>query len=495
MRCRRAFLCYYQAMHDFANLTRCARYHPALSQLPDTGLSGYLVGGFIRDALLGRDLGDVDLVLEGDYEAGLAALAKALGREPFRLGDRFRADRFALPYGMVDVAPLQGKNREEDLLRRDFTINAIAVGLGDLGGELSQETLIDPAQGLEDLAAGRLVAISEKNLLDDPLRILRAFRFMVQLGFSIEEATGSLLSVHAGKLTQAAPERIREELMLMLRCDGAAGGLNAMDAAGVLTALFPEIEQMRGFSQNEYHHLPVLEHSLECVRELEHILLSGEGLADDVRHHVLNEMREVVSPPATRAALTKLALLFHDIGKPQTAQQQEDGKLTFYGHQGVGRSIASAAFQRIRLSNQERDLLELLIEEHLRIGFYCNDLPVSNKLIYRYCRKLGEATAMSCLHALADARATRGEAVSGQFVAEHEEVANAILWHLYVGKDISEPTSLLTGEEIMELTGLPEGPRIGELKEALLEAQVEGLVRTREDAERFIARQWKHSAG
>jgi putative nucleotidyltransferase with HDIG domain len=200
-------------------------------------------------------------------------------------------------------------------------------------------------------------------------------------------------------------------------------------------------------------------------------------------------MREIVSPPATRAALTKLALLFHDIGKPQTAQKQEDGRLSFYGHQSVGRDIASGAFERLRLSNQERELLELLIEEHLRIGFYCNDLPVSNKLIYRYCRKLGDATAMSCLHALADARATRGEAVTEQFLADHEEVANAILWHLYVGKDVAEPVALLTGKQIMELTSLPEGPRVGELKEALLEAQVEGEVRTRQDAERFILEQ------
>lgn len=476
-------------MLDFSNLTRCVRFHPALSQLPESGLNGYLVGGFIRDALLGRNLGDVDLVLEGDYEAGLAALAETLGRESFRLGDRFRTDRFALPFGTVDAAPMQGGSREADLLRRDFTINAVALDLDCVGAELADTDLMDPARGLEDLAAKRIVAISEHNLLDDPLRIIRAFRFMVQLGFRIEETTHRLVEIHAEKLTLAAPERIREELMLMLRCEGAAKGLKAMDAAGVLSALFPEIEQMRGFAQNEYHHLPVLEHSLESVRELEHILATGEGLADDIRERVMNEMRDIVSPPATRSALLKLALLFHDIGKPQTAQKQEDGKLTFYGHQSAGREIASRAFGRLRLSNLERELLETLIEEHLRIGFYCNDLPVSNKLIYRYCRKLGDATAMSCLHALADARATRGEAVTEQFVAEHEEVANAILWHLYVGKDVAEPTALLTGAQIMEITGLPEGPRIGELKEALLEAQVEGLVRTRVDAERFVVEQ------
>jgi len=473
-------------MPDVANLSRVLRHHPVIAEISGLGLDALLVGGFIRDALLGRTPTDVDIVLSGDYDSGVSAIAEALGEDAFALGDRFQTRRFTLFHGTLDITPLEGSGWEEDLLRRDFTVNAIGLPFGRLGDKDIAGALIDPADGLSDLAQHRIVAVAENNLLADPLRILRAYRFAVQLGFEIEEATASLLGLHADAVNQAAGERIREELFLMLRHPRAHAGLAALDKAGVLTALFPEIEPMRHFKQNDFHHLPVLAHSLEAIRELEHILSAGEGLADDVRDTVLAEMREIVSPPATRASLVKLALLFHDVGKPQTAQVQENGKLTFYGHQQAGREIAEPILERLRLSNWERNVLLLLIEEHLRVGFYCNEPQLTNKLIYRFHRKLGDAATMSCIHALADARATRGPDAGEEFLAKHEEVVNAILWHHYFSEETVEPIPLLTGDQIMEVTGLPEGPDIGRLKEALLEAQVEGTVRDVDEAEAFV---------
>lgn len=449
-------------------------------------MDALLVGGFIRDALLGQTPADVDIVLRGNYDAGVSAIADALGEDAFTLGDRFQTRRFTLFHGALDITPLQGASWEEDLLRRDFTVNAVGLPFERLAGEDIAGALIDPAGGLTDLERHRIVAVAENNLLADPLRILRAYRFAVQLGFEIEEVTASLLRLHADAVSQAASERIREELFLMLRQPRAHAGLVALDKAGVLTALFPEIEPMRHFKQNDFHHLPVLAHSLEAVRELEHILSTGDGLADDVRDKVLAEMREIISPPATRASLIKLALLFHDLGKPGTAQVQETGKLTFYGHQQAGREIAEPVLERLRLSSWERDVLLLLIEEHLRVGFYCNEPQLTKKLIYRFHRKLGDAATMSCIHALADARATRGPDAGEGFLEKHEEVVNAILWHHYFSEEIVEPIPLLAGNQIMAETGLPEGPRIGILKEALLEAQVEGAVQTVDEAKEFV---------
>lgn len=473
-------------MLDFANLSRVLQHHPVIATIGELGLDALLVGGFIRDALLGLTPADVDVVLKGDYDAGVSAIASALNEDAFTLGDRFQTRRFALFHGTLDITPLQGSSWEEDLLRRDFTINAIGLPFRFAASEDISSALVDPAAGLADLEQRLIVAVAENNLLADPLRIVRAYRFAVQLGFEIEEVTESLLALHADAVNQAASERTREELLLMLRQPLAHSGLLAADKAGVLAALFPEIEQMRHFEQNDFHHLPVLAHSLEAIRELEHVLSTGEGLADEVREKVLCEMREVVSPPATRASLTKLALLFHDIGKPGTAQKQENGKLTFYGHQQVGREIAEPAFERLRLSNREQDTLLLLIEEHLRVGFYCNEPQLTKKLIYRFHRKLGDAATMSCMHALADARATRGPDAGEEFLAKHEEVINALLWHHYFSEETVEPTPLLAGDGIMSETNLPEGPRIGLLKEALLEAQVEGAVQTIDEAIEFV---------
>jgi tRNA nucleotidyltransferase/poly(A) polymerase len=471
---------------DYDNLRRTLQDSPIASRLPALGLQGYLVGGFIRDALLGAHPREVDIVLEGDYEDGLSKLSKAFRGDPFSLGGRFRTYRMALAQGMLDISPVMGDRRADDLLRRDFTVDALALDFAHFAAP--EGRVIDLAEGCADLARRHITAISEKNFVDDPLRILRAFRLMVQLGFTVEDDTAQLILLHAAKLPHSAPERIREELMLMLGKPDAHRGLKEMDALGVLGALFPEVEQMRDTGQNSFHHLPVLAHSLEAVRQAEHILATGEGFDEDVYKKLAEEMQETVSPPANKAAILKLSLLFHDLGKPDTAMMQENGKITFYGHQSVGADKAEPVFERLRLSNRESEMLRLLIEEHLRVGFYCNNPPPSPKLIYRFGRKLGDATAMSCLHAVADARATRGPDIPQDFVRVHEEVAGLILRQRYFADEIAKLEPLLAGDEIMRATGLPSGPRIGELKELLLEAQVEGAVGTREEAEAFVQR-------
>ncbi len=364
--------------------------------------------------------------------------------------------------GTLDISPMMGRSRNDDLLRRDFTVDALALPFGAYAN--AQESIIDAAGGLDDLRDGRIAAINENNLIDDPLRILRAFRLMVQLGFDIEPDTARLLELHAGKIIEPAPERVREELMLMLNRPNAHRGLTAMDEARVLGALFPELEELRDAQQNSYHHLPVLAHSIEAVRQLEHVLRTGEGLEADVYGALSAEMQEVVSPPATKAALTKLSLLFHDLGKPDTSAVQDNGKITFYGHQTVSAEKAAPVFARLRMSNRECEMLQLLIEEHLRVGFYCNSLPPAPRLIYRFLRKLGDAAAMSCLHAVADARAVRGPDVPEDFVRVHEETIGLILHQRYFARELAEPTPLLTGEEIMAAAGMPSGPRIGELR-------------------------------
>jgi len=472
---------------DFGNLQRSIREHPLLLELVRANLPrGFVVGGFIRDGLLGLPARDVDIVFERDFTDAVAQVAQLAAASPFTLGDRFQTHRIVLGENTVDLSPLLGEDRRTDLLRRDFTINALALPLGSVAGEVKPEDLLDEAGGLDDLASRRITAISEHNLRDDPLRILRAFRLAVQLDFSIEATTLKLLELHAHELPRAAPERIREEIMLMLNCSQSHASLAQMDRLRVLSSLFPEIELMRDVEQNEFHHLPVLAHSLLCIGEFERILTRWEGIREELREPVAAHFAEVISPPANRAALTKLALLFHDLGKPGAREVQPDGKVTFYGHQGLGARLVEPILERLRMSHREQELIRLLIEEHLRVGFYCNESELTPRLIYRFERKLDDAVVMSAIHALADARATRGPAAGGDFLKRHEQVVNEILWYHYFAEETVRPVALLDGHEIMRLTGLPEGPLIGELKEKLLEAQVEGIVRTREEAERFI---------
>ena len=165
-----------------------------ISQL---GLDAILVGGCIRDALLGHTPTDVDIVLGKEFESGVAAITEALGEKVFSLGDRFQTLRMALFHGTLDITHLANPSWEQDLLRRDFTLNAIGLPFERFSDDDIAKALIDPTSGLGDLEHRRIVAISERNLLEDPLRILRAYRLSAQLGFEIEDVTATLLSLHA----------------------------------------------------------------------------------------------------------------------------------------------------------------------------------------------------------------------------------------------------------------------------------------------------------
>ncbi len=446
----------------------------------------YLVGGFIRDSLLGRKSSDIDIIVEGEIDLAVKSAELAFNTSAFNLGERFRTQRLIIDDFTVDFSPLYGSSIVSDLLRRDFSVNAIAIPLMKSRDALTREDLIDPARGLESLENGEICVISENNFREDPVRLLRAFRFMAELGFSIEDNTQLLICHHANLIPSSPAERIREEVLLTLNNSHSFPSVKLMSELGVLEALFPQISNMRDVTQNEYHHLPVYEHSLECIRQLEALAEGWDGIKPEMANKLTEHFSETVTPPGTRFALVKLALLFHDLGKPKAREVQVDGKVTFYGHQSVSAELARPILENLRMSGRERDLVLLLIEEHLRVGFYCNEAPISPKLIYRYERKLGDATVMGAIHALADARATRGPAGGEEFQRVHQEVVNEILWHHFFQTDVTAPVSILSGDEIMDLTGLPRGPKIGELKEALLEAQVEGKVKTREEAEAFI---------
>ncbi len=472
---------------DFERLTQELAKDAFIQKLTGVlGENAYLVGGFIRDCLIGRRANDIDLVIAGDFESAVKRASSRLGVSAFSLGERFCSKRLSLPGKTIDFAPVYGSSIVEDLLRRDFGINALAVPLTACGGKIREEVIVDPSGGLIDLAKGEISAVSEKALIEDPVRILRAFRFMAELEFKLEEITETLLQLHADELTHSPGERIREELLFTLNQPNCFPALKLMDELGILEVVFPELTGLRGVTQNEYHHLPVYEHSLECVRELEVLFHRWEGIKEELHQPLAEHLSEVVNPPGTRFALTKLALILHDVGKPLTREEQTDGKITFHGHQKVGRDLAKPALERLRMGTRERDLILLLIEEHLRVGFYCNEVELTPKLIYRYENKLGDATVMGAVHALADARATRGTAGDEKFQATHTQVVNEILWHHFFDKGITSPSALLDGNEIMDVTGFPPGPVIGRLKETLLEAQVEGEITTREEAISFV---------
>jgi len=438
----------------------------------------YLVGGAVRDHLLGRESKDIDLMCSDPQ-----ALAHALGSAhdaalvPFlnkpdtpclRVVNRADTEDF------LDLVPIYGSGVEDDLSRRDFTINAMAIAVGG-GGVLGE--LIDPLDGRRDLRDRRIRAAGPDAMTSDPLRVIRAVRFSADLGFEIEAATLQLMASAADRVSAVAAERIARELFLTLKQPDSAPLVRLLDRMGVLQAIFPEITPMRGCSQNEHHHLNVWDHSLEALERLEGLLASLTDQFEPVAGRLHSNLEQENHLP-----VLKLATLFHDAGKPESRSlAPESGRVTFYGHDAAGSRIAESIAARLKFSVRDQEVFMRLVGNHMHtIGLSGTDVRPGT--ILRWFRRLGEDMVLLILLGMADVMATRGP-------ASHEvERERQLRWcretiRLYYTeiKDRLERKPLIGGRDLMAI-GIPPGPGMGAIIEAVRAAQDDGTVQNRDEA-------------
>ena len=472
----------------------------------DQGVEAYLVGGYVRDALLGRPSHDLDFVILGralviarrmanHFGAAFYALdaERDTGRVIFRQGERQE-----LFY--VDFAAARGGSLAADLALRDFTINAIAV-------RLDGAQVVDPHGGRADLSAGLLRAVSDRAFRDDPLRTLRGVRLAAELGFEVEPRTEALLRQAAPLLGDVSAERARDELCKLLALPGAAHSLRRLSEFGLLAVLLPEVEALRGVTQSTPHQLDVFEHTLETVRWTEEIIaavqpgqqsaLAALGLSSLSRFPLAAHLAERTSGGRTRAILLKLTALLHDVGRPAARTVEPDGRIRlfdlaqgeFLSHEQRGATLAARALTRLRFSVQEVRLVQAVVANHMRSMFMSSRQLPSRRAIYRFFRDIGEAGVDVAFLALADYRAAWGAALVHERWAHLVEVITLLLTHWYEQHEQTiAPPKLISGRDLIERFGLEEGPRIGELLEAVREAQVMGQVRTREEALAWVER-------
>lgn len=457
----------------------------------------YIVGGFLRDAFLKRKKENPDI--DFAVEQGAIGFGRALSRELKAgfvvLDEEHGCCRLVKKTDQgvctLDFSDFRGKPLAEDLRLRDFTINAFAVELGRFLGagprapkniSALASLVIDPYGGRKDLASGVVRMVDARAFDDDPLRVLRAFSLSALFGFRIEKKTLRAACQKKEKLSGVSFERIRDELFKILSCDSAFAILSRLDKLGILRLIIPEIEVMRKVKQGPYHHLDVLEHSLEAVRQFEGLLRELKN-RKDIRQY----LNEVFSGDRKRSALLKLGVLLHDIGKPQ-AKRRREGKTLFHGHERIGREFAGAIAERLRLSNDEKEALKTHVFWHLRPGYLADNEAVTPRAQFRYFRDTGREGASVLLLSIADQRATKGPLTSEASRQQHERVVLRLLAEYFRRSKEKIVPRLITGDDVMREFSLAPSPLIGKVLAHLEELQAIGKITTRAQALREAAK-------
>jgi poly(A) polymerase len=431
------------------------------------GREAWLVGGAVRDHLLGRPTDDVDISLSGDPRKAAREIARATGGTPFQLSGAFGAWRVVGPGHSwhVDLVELRDGDIEADLAARDFTINAMAEPLA--GGEL-----LDPHGGRADLEARRVRMVSAGALAEDPLRTLRAIRLVCELDLSLDPDTARAVAAHAAAIDQVAPERVFGELKRVVTSSRARAGLDLMDRYGLLGAVLPELEALKGVEQNVFHHADVYDHTLEVLDAVASLERGDQG------DEIARVLAEPLGDELTRGGGMRFAALLHDAAKPATRGELPDGRVTFVGHDEAGADLARDVLRRLRASARVSDYVAALTLHHLRLGFLVHERPLDRRSVWRYLRATAPYSAEVTIFTVADRLATRGRNAD-EAIAAHLELAHEMLGFALADRP-SEP--LIRGDELARELGLRPGPVLGELLARLEEDRFAGLISSRSDA-------------
>jgi putative nucleotidyltransferase with HDIG domain len=454
------------------------------------GVSVYLVGGTVRDLLLGAETHDLDFAVCGDGLKLARHIADRLRGAFVTLDQERRTGRAILSAeGLyLDFASLRGADLHADLQDRDFTINAMALEQTS-AGELR---LIDPLGGSEDLADRVLRVALPTSFSSDPARLLRAVRMQAQFGCQMEPETRARLQAAAPQLGTVSAERIRDEWFNILQQPTGSSALRELHQLGLLYQIAPPLAALEGLEQSAPHRFDGLTHSFETVRAVEGLWdelqrrSSAQVSVPDALLAIAPRIREryesSICDERSHLALLKCAALLHDVGKPGTRQVDPGGRIRFFGHEHAGAQIAGALARDWRCSNVEVKMLRVAIEAHMRPTLLAQEPVLTRRAIYRFYRDTGPFGIDAGFIALADYLATRGPDLSEKGWMQHAETV-AKLWAAYYEQKevLVTPPPLLSGKDLIEL-GVTPGPELGELLERVREAQVAGELTTRQEA-------------
>lgn len=448
-----------------------------LSELRSEGTEIYVVGGAIRDEILNKTCFDRDYVICGEKAVEFAKkVAERIEGYFVLLDEEYDIARVVLQdkRNTLDFAGCFGKDIYEDIQRRDFTINSVACKISGSGC-----CLIDMVNGINDIKNGIIRANSEKNLIDDPLRLLRAFRFAAQLNFKIKEDTLEYIKKHKTLINNVSVERISTELIKFFESDHTAHNLDLMKETEFLDEILPELSPQRKVPPNLHHHLNLIDHSIETVRQTEKIIPT---LPDWVKERLKADFTANIKI----ISLLKFSVLIHDIGKPETWQIDEEGRHRFIKHEEIGSEMAVSLLKRLKFSKNSIKYICKLIKYHMYPTQLLNS-EYTEKAILRMFRRIEAETPEVIILAMADRLSARGSEITDEII---ENNINSLKWLLDKYKESQEKVKslpkLLNGEDVMVILEIKQSPEVGKILKALKEAQISGDINTKEEATAFI---------
>lgn len=437
----------------------------------------WLVGGAVRDVLLDRPLSDWDLVTTGDAEQTARAYAKSVGAPVFPLSERHGAWRVVGEDHEVDITGAPD-GITADLLRRDLTVNAIAVRVAD------GETLAVPG-ALDDLDERVLRVVSDSSFQDDPLRLLRLVRLSIELDLTVVPETAALAQRDAARASEPAGERQRAELERILVSRDPVDGFRFLDQLGLLGVVLPEVKALASVEQNRYHHLDVLDHTLQVLDAATDLIEQPEFVFGAAAPDVAAALSEPLDADCDVALAVRWGALLHDIAKPYTRAEFENGHIGFPGHAQQGAEMAAAILERLRYSSAMQKCVALLVREHLRLGFLVPEGELDARAVHRYRVATEPWAIASVVVSLADRWSTRGIRARQRWIRRHEQLAIEMTQALTV----PVPAPLIRGDALAEAIGCEPGPTIGVLLAQIAEEQAAGTIANEAEAIAFARAQ------
>lgn len=448
----------------------------------------YLIGGFIRDTLIGIKSFDLDFItldvniehfckeLLSKHKGSYFYLDKETQTMRITLDDE-ESKLFTFDFTRVPKAAL-----EADFRRRDFTINAIAVHLKN------PDCLIDKFGGLDDLKQRKVRAVKLENLLADPLRFLRAFRIACQIKGEVDKEVLTFIQKNINYFQDSIPkERIGMEIWKIFDSDNSFPYVKLISETSLLEKIIPELTECKRVTPNDFHHLWLYDHSIELIKTFEENYSKFPNWVQEDLNKPFGNL-----PFPSKKAVSKFACLLHDIGKPQTWEIKNiDGKEkhTFYGHDKLGAKITEQIGERLKFSNSIVETLSKLVRYHLRpFQLSQGNAPITERALYRFFRDLEEELPLLLTLAMADLYATRGPKITEGDLKSGENLLLFLAseYKKYKEKTENKKVKLLDGNEIMKIIGIKAGPELGRLIKELDEEIGIGAIKTKEEAIRWV---------